>query len=266
MSFEDELRDKFQRADAALPDRPLSWNATITQARRTRMRYVLATTVAAACVIGAGIFFISTQTNEPQSRVVPPAGSSGASASPVTSPTPSPSETKAANCSASPDRLAPSAYEQQTPPPAAVTDTMTEIISAATSCDYRRLGQLALAGRQGFTFSYGSETEPGKFWRDREREARKKHIATSEYMRYLVQVLSLPYCHERGPDGSNNKTVMYYEWPRVQCRHRTTADWQDLKGLYTQKQIDQMRLGDIYYGFRVGITVDGDWVYFVAGD
>ena len=83
----------------------------------------------------------------------------------------------------------------------------------------------------------------------------------SEYLRFLVQTLELPYCEEKSPDGQT-----YFVWPRVHCRARTAADWEDIRGLYPDELIDQMRTGDSFLGFRIGILEDGDWVYFIAGD
>ena len=37
-------------------------------------------------------------------------------------------------------------------------------------------------------------------------------------------------------------------------------------GLYTQEQIDSMKAGGSYLGYRTAITADGDWQFFVAGD
>jgi hypothetical protein len=135
------------------------------------------------------------------------------------------------------------------------------ILASAVDCDYGFLEELALEGDPGFSYSYGVDGTPARFWQARETEAANKEKPTSEYMRYLVSVLRLPHCKETGPDGK-----VYFVWPRVHCSARTAKDWDDLKGLYTDEQIDQMRTGDIYYGFRVGILEDGDWVYFIAGD
>jgi hypothetical protein len=145
--------------------------------------------------------------------------------------------------------------------PPEVRDTWGAILDAASACDYEKLETLALAGQSGFSYSYGVDGSPAKFWAAREKEAANKDKPTSEYMRYLVSVIQLPYCEEDGPDGKH-----YFVWPRAHCSARTHADWQQLKGLYTQDQIDQMELGDLYVGFRVGILENGDWVYFIAGD
>ena len=145
--------------------------------------------------------------------------------------------------------------------PEAVAETRIRVIDAAVACDYEVLEEIALAEGEGFSFSFGGDESPARFWRQREREARRFGEPTSEYMRYLVSILELPYCQEDGPDGE-----AYYVWPRVHCSARTASDWDDLEGLYTDEQIDMMRTGNSYLGFRVGVLEDGDWVYFIAGD
>ena len=151
--------------------------------------------------------------------------------------------------------------------PPAVEEMRDRIISAASTCDYDELDQLALEGRPYFSYSFGVENSPSSFWRARERDARRMDRPELGYLGRLVQILNLPYCRERQDDGSGTDTLLvYYVWPRVHCSDRKPSHWNDLAGLYTDEQIDQMRAGDIYYGHRVGILEDGDWVYFIAGD
>ena len=153
-------------------------------------------------------------------------------------------------------------------PPDPVAAMRTAILEATLACDYETLEDLALAGRQGFQYGYSVEDSPSSFWRMRERDARNLDRPTSEYMRYLVEILELPFCKESQDDGTGTDTeVIHYVWPRVHCAdHRTDEDWADIRGIYTDAQIKMMRSNDLYYGFRVGIQEDGDWVYFVAGD
>jgi hypothetical protein len=47
---------------------------------------------------------------------------------------------------------------------------------------------------------------------------------------------------------------------------RTDADWDALRGLYTDEQVEQFQAADSYTGWRTAITDAGDWMYFVAGD
>jgi hypothetical protein len=174
--------------------------------------------------------------------------------------TPTPTPSPSASCSAT--ALAGSHdHEMAAGLPEAVAEIRIRVIESAIACDYETLEAIALAEGEGFSFSFGGDESPARFWRQREREARRFDEPTSEYMRYLVSILELPYCKESGPDDK-----VYYVWPRVHCSARTASDWDDLEGLYTDEQIEMMRTGDSYLGFRVGILEDGDWVYFIAGD
>ena len=151
--------------------------------------------------------------------------------------------------------------------PDAVDVMRKQILGAAMACDFRELDRLALDGRPYFSYSFSVEQNPASFWRAREREARRLDLETSEYLRYLVQILHLPYCKESQDDGTGTDTeLVFYIWPRVHCSERTAEDWKDVEGVYTNEQIERMRSADLYYGFRVGIIEDGDWVYFIAGD
>jgi hypothetical protein len=181
------------------------------------------------------------------------------SVAPVAVPTPTIGPAGVGGCSAAAHvPRNPELTNQGLPP--AVDVMRKQIIAAASACDYQELNRLALAGKPEFSYSFGVEQSPADFWRDREREARRLDQPTSEYLRYLVEVLYLPYCIEETSDRT------YYVWPRVHCSERQPADWDDLQGLYADEVIEQMRAGDIYYGHRVGILADGDWAYFIAGD
>jgi len=185
--------------------------------------------------------------------------------SPTTAGTPTPSEVAGSpspeiECSASP-LVGSHDHEMAAGLPEAVAQMRMDVIDAAIACDYRRLQQLALEGRQGFSYSFGVEDSAAAFWRAREREAREQRAASSEYLRFLVQTLELPHCEEESPGGE-----LFFIWPRVHCGARTAVDWEDIRGLYPDELIDEMRTNDIFYGFRIGIVSDGDWVYFIAGD
>lgn len=221
---------------------------------------LLAGLVVTIIVLAAGAYAV-IETNEVDD-LAPTVSSPTATPTTEPTPTPVPSENDIVRgyCSAGDSQVA--AYDwPEHGVPAAVEKMRSQIIVAAIACDYETLEEIALAEGEGFSFSYGGDESPGRFWRQREREARRFGEPTSEYMRYLVSILDLPYCKESGPDGE-----VYYVWPRVHCSARTASDWDDLEGLYTDEQIEMMRTGDSYLGFRVGILEDGDWVYFIAGD
>lgn len=220
------------------------------------MKLLVVILVIAAAAAGAYLFISNDE--EPVPVATPPPTET-ASSTPTPDPSPTPSEAVAV-CSATDVTIAADAVDNVAKLPPAVFDTWTSIVDLALACDYEGLEDLALEGT-GFSYSFGDDGSPASFWREREREARTDDEPTSEYMRYLVEIMQLPHCRERSADGQT-----YFIWPRVHCTARTEADWDDLEGLYTADEIDQMREGDIYYGFRVGILANGDWAYFIAGD
>ena len=215
--------------------------------------------LAGVAVLAFGTWVVVDQGDPP----LPPAPIEDPSTTPSVDLEPTPSDEAAPSRTCSATELAGSHdHEMAIGLPEAVAETRIEIIEAAVECDYRALGALAIAAEDFFSYSFGDQAgDPGAFWRDRERDAKRLGEETSEYMRYLVQTLQLPYCEERGPDGKH-----YFVWPRVHCNDRTAEDWSDLEGLYPPAHIEQMRTGDSFLGFRVGILDDGDWVYFIAGD
>ena len=137
--------------------------------------------------------------------------------------------------------------------PAEVTDVRKRIFDAAIACDYDTLRQIALEKGAGFTFSYGGEADASDYWRSLEEEG------TEKPMRALATILTLPYT--RNESGS-------YAWPTAYSERPTEEAWQALvdAGLYSREQIDTMKTGGSYLGWRTAITADGDWQFFVAGD
>jgi hypothetical protein len=137
--------------------------------------------------------------------------------------------------------------------PAPVAETRQEIFDAAVACDYDTLEQLA--SEEGFTFSYGAETDASDYWRGLEESGEEP-----KPMRALAAILTLPVT--RNEAGS-------YAWPSAYDESPTAADWLALAhtGLYSEEQLEQMRTqGTGYLGYRTAITPEGEWQFFVAGD
>jgi hypothetical protein len=206
-------------------------------------------------VLGVGAYVVVNMNDQPK-----PIGSA------TQAPSPRETATDSIECSAPRASGSGKVDLRQLPDP--VKQMRESIIEAATFCDYDELERLALIGKPYFSYTFGEDTgAPADFWRAREREALNGSPRAPRYMAYLVEMLDLPFCKEIQQGGTGGAgDMVIYEWPRAHCSARTHADWQQLKGLYTQEQIDQMEMGDLYVGFRVGILEDGDWVYFIAGD
>ena len=143
--------------------------------------------------------------------------------------------------------------EQDLPPE--VADVRRRVFDAAVACDYDVLEQIALERGDGFTFSYGGGDSAADHWRQVEEANTEQPLP----MRALAAILALPYT--RNESGS-------YAWPTAYSEAPPDEDWQALvdAGLYSHEQVDSMKAGGMYLGYRTAITPDGDWQFFVAGD
>jgi hypothetical protein len=155
-----------------------------------------------------------------------------------------------ATCSAS-ELSAALAKPQGLPQP--VADVRLAIAEAAVACDYEALETLAIRdGEFVQSFSDDEAPDPGqaaRAWWETE-EAGDPILAT------LVRLLELPHA-TRGED---------YVWPSAFAEEPTEADWRALEAMYTGEEIQSFRGFGGYVGLRIGISPDGEWQYFVAGD
>jgi hypothetical protein len=136
--------------------------------------------------------------------------------------------------------------------PARVASVRRRIVAAAVACDYRALDRIAHE-RDGFTFGYGPETSAVAYWKRQEARGDRP-------LAKLVKILTLEVT--RNEAGA-------YAWPSAYTEHPKAKDWNALvrAGVYTRAQVERMRKGgNVYYGYRVGITKSGDWQFFVSGD
>jgi len=162
---------------------------------------------------------------------------------------PSPPTESCSGASAQPD------LADQPGLPPAVADMREQIWQAAVVCDYGSLTNLA---SPEFTFSYGLGGEPALYWIELE-------AAGDEPMRYLTETLDLPFTTA---DAGDLGTI--YVWPSAFTYPAWTdvpqADRDALATLYDDADFGDWELFGSYIGYRVGITEDGEWIYFVAGD
>ena len=84
--------------------------------------------------------------------------------------------------------------------PEAVAEVRQRIFDAALACDYDTLERIAEDKGEGFTFSYGSETDASEHWRSAEERSEE----TPKPMRALATILTMPF--SRNESGS-------YAWP-----------------------------------------------------
>lgn len=160
-------------------------------------------------------------------------------------------ETRSDGCSAAGFASSPEA--QDLPP--AVAEMRRSIVAAATACDYERLAELAQPG--GFTYSFGGDGDPAGFWRREE--------TASDPLAVLVRLLERPFGSRPAGEGTTQ-----FVWPRAYAYERwddVPADARrELEGLYGPQDFERFARAGSYTGHRVGITGDGNWLFFVAGD
>ncbi len=154
-------------------------------------------------------------------------------------------------CSAEGHPVPPEPQEQL---PLQVAETRAAIVEAAAACDEQRLAELA---GDEFTYSFGGGDDFAGFLRRGEDRPPRP-------LRYLVELLDRPY----GTVEVQGQTQ--YVWPSAfaydDWDEVPEADREALEPLYDEDDFARFARFGGYTGYRIGISADGDWLFFVAGD
>jgi hypothetical protein len=137
--------------------------------------------------------------------------------------------------------------------PAAIAARRAAIHAAATLCDWVGLESLMA---DGFSHTFGIDEDPIAYWQERE-------LAGERVMFLLAELLNRPVGTQAAGD------VTYYAWPSAFVTEWSAvpeADREALRPLYGDDDFAFWAEFGGYLGYRVGITADGYWVYFIAGD
>jgi hypothetical protein len=140
--------------------------------------------------------------------------------------------------------------------PEEVAAAREAIYLAALYCDWGALEELAMAGG-GIEYGSGAlgwAGDPVPYW----KRAGGGTEGFKHPLWYLARMLELPFATVEGDDGQ----ILAYLWPAVAAEaHRTQADWEQLRGVYSDEAIEAFRTGHEGYagGFVVGIRPDGTW-------
>jgi hypothetical protein len=137
--------------------------------------------------------------------------------------------------------------------PAAVEETRAALLEAAETGSYEALRPL-IPESGGFTYTFGGPVEGGPiaYWQQLERQTSERPLET------LEAVLEMPYVLTRG----------LYVWPWAYTVE-SASDLSEHERELLAPLGPTSRLfveGTGYLGWRAGITPDGTWVFFVAGD
>jgi len=134
-----------------------------------------------------------------------------------------------------------------------VATTRQAIMAAAITCDYEALEILA---PELLTSFGGGGFDNLQIW---EEEGTYRPLAI------LVSLFDTPFATQ---DIEGNPR--FYVWPSAFVYDTwdqiPATDLEPLAGIYTQEELDQIATFGSYAGWRIGITEDGEWRFFVAGD
>lgn len=137
--------------------------------------------------------------------------------------------------------------------PAPVAETRLAIATAAINCDYPALE--ALGGSDLNTSFGGGGFQNIPLWEGQG----EGQLGT------LIELFDTPYATQDFED-----LPRYYVWPSAfvydTWEEIPPADLEALRTIYTDEELDQIAAFGSYAGWRIGITEDGDWRFFVGGD
>lgn len=164
------------------------------------------------------------------------------------------------DCSAA--GLTPELRDQEIPP--AVEETRALLAELAVACDLEELAALAAADQT--TISYGLPDDAAAYWEQVEDEG----DPALRMLRVLLETDPFVQTFE-----SADMTIA--TWPALAALDPNVPEHADrmegaiedvvATGLYTREEVDEiLSHGSGWLGWRVGITDDGTWAFFVAGD
>jgi|GEM_PF-373876 len=152
-----------------------------------------------------------------------------------------------------------SELEGQPDLPPAVADLRYQVYEAVRGCYWDQLRDLA-AGAGDFSYSFGDDGDPIGYWQ-------RMEFLHYQPMLYIAGMLARPF------GVLQNGELPIYAWPSA----HTYASWAEVPE--AEKQALRPLYGDLdfgfyeefggYLGYRMGITLDGDWaqwVYAISGD
>ena len=203
----------------------------------------------AVVILALGTIPLFSSPDDPE----PPAGSTPTTAPIATTTAPDPVTT------AHPAPVACSAAGMDVPAdqeglPDRVAETRIAIAEAAIACDFTTLESLASPDLVTSFGGGGFENIP--IWEEE---------GTYPALALLVGLLDAPYAAQ-----DYEGLPRHYYWPSAfaydSWEEIPQADMEALLTVYTQEELDEAAAFGSYALWRIGITEDGEWRFFVAGD
>jgi hypothetical protein len=143
--------------------------------------------------------------------------------------------------------------------PAPVARLREQIIDAARTGDIEKLRPILEGNGITPVFSFGGDTDAIAFWKEVSGDGEGR-----ELLAIMIEVFEAGFVHVNRDD----KTDLYV-WPyfaEVPLDSLTPAQKVELYELVTAQDVKDMEEFGAYIFYRAGISPDGQWQYFVAGD
>ncbi|MDP2620377.1 MAG: hypothetical protein Q8P46_09400 [Hyphomicrobiales bacterium] len=143
--------------------------------------------------------------------------------------------------------------------PAPVARLREQIIEAARSGDIERLRPILDGNGITPVFSFGGDTDAIQFWKDVSGDGEGR-----ELLAIMIEVFEAGFVRVKH-DGPSE----IYVWPyfaEVPLSGLSPEQQVELYKLVTAQDVKDMEEFGAYIFYRAGITPDGQWQFFVAGD
>ena len=137
--------------------------------------------------------------------------------------------------------------------------TRERILEAAKTGDIGKVATVMQSNEMMPVFSFGGDRDPVEFWKSSYPDSEGVEV-----LAILIEILEMPFVHvDRGTPQE------MFVWPyfySVQLAKLTPEQKVELFRLVTGTDWREMSDFGAYIFFRVGISPDGVWHFFVAGD
>ncbi len=257
----DDFERRMQQSAEEVRQTTSSARPPVREPRRSMPGWLVFAGAFAAIVLlfGALPLWLGGDDLEPAGTTVPLATPTTEPPLPTTTPPP------AVDCSSS-GVSAPVADPTLPQPVAAMREA---IIEAAVMCDITTLRKLADEGYFTDTFDVGFTTHFGgggsEMLAQWEADGQGK-------LAILLELLGTDWAEQtfEGEAADALGSTVLYVWPAAFVRDTweeiTPEEMAELAEIYTGEELSELERFGSYAGWRTGITAEGDWVFFVAGD
>jgi hypothetical protein len=137
--------------------------------------------------------------------------------------------------------------------------TRQRILDAAKSGDLKKVASVMQQNEMMPVFSFGGDKDPVQFWQSSYPDS-----DGIEALAILIEILEMPFVHV--DKGTAQEMFVWPYFYALPLKSLTPEQKVELFRLVTGTDWREMSDFGAYIFFRVGISPDGVWHFFVAGD